>query len=257
MVRGLYAAAAGMMTIQEQTATTSNNLANADTTGFKADLLLFTSAPGINTWRVDDPTTLDDAGRKRPEYIGLTNAGVMDTTIWHDFSQGQLVHTGQPLDVAIVGPGFLRVRDASGEYYSRDGELKRGGDGFLTDNQGRRVQGQGGDINVGTAASVEINRSGEVYADGVLIDRLAIASFADPQADLTKVGTSLWRAAAAPTATGAVSVQSGFIERSNVDAVSSIVELIAQLRHYEAAQRVVQTEDSMLGIAASQIGKLT
>ncbi len=103
-----------MLTIQEQTATTANNLANVDTAGFKADLLRFTSAPAIHTWRVDDPTTTDAQGRPRPEYIGLTNAGVMDTEIWRDFSQGQLVETQRPLDVAIIGDGFLRVTDETG-----------------------------------------------------------------------------------------------------------------------------------------------
>ena len=114
MIRGLYSAAAGMMTVQEQTAMTSNNLANIETAGFKADLLRFVSAPAIHTWRIDDPTTVDKLGRPKPEYLGLTNCGTADTEIWHDFEQGQIVHTSRDLDVAITGDGFFRVISETG-----------------------------------------------------------------------------------------------------------------------------------------------
>jgi flagellar basal-body rod protein FlgF len=257
MVRGLYAAASGMLTIQEQTATTASNLANVDTTGFKADMLRFTSAPAVHTWRVDDPTTTDKQGRPRPEYIGLTNAGVMDTEIWRDFSQGQIVETRRPLDVALIGDGFLRVKNETGqEMYTRDGELRQTPDGFLTDERGRRVQGLGGDINVGSSNDVSIDRSGGVYADGAQVDTLSLAHFSDPQTQLAKAGDNLWSASSAPDGTGASEVQSGFIERSNVSAVDSLTELIMQLRHYEAAQRVIVAEDGMLNIAANNIGRM-
>lgn len=257
MVRGLYAAASGMLTIQEQTATTANNLANADTAGFKADLLLFTSAPAVHTWRCDDPTTMDDAGRRVPEYIGLTNAGVMDTQVWRDFSQGQLLETQRPLDVAIIGAGFLHVTDDTGrELYTRDGQLRQTADGFLTDERGRRVQGVSGDINVGSGNDVYINRSGEVWVAGAQVDTLDLAFFSDPQTQLRKSGDNLWTSTAPPDGAGVVDVQSGFIERSNVSAVDSITELITQLRHYEAAQRAIVAEDGMLNIAVNNVGRL-
>lgn len=246
-----------MLTIQEQTATTANNLANVDTAGFKADLLRFTSAPAIHTWRVDDPTTADAAGRPRPEYIGLTNAGVMDTEVWRDFSQGQIVQTQRPLDIAIIGDGFLRVMDAAGqEMYTRDGELRQTPDGWLTDARGCRVQGLNGDISLGSSNDVHIDHSGGVYVDGTLVDTLDLAFFSDPQGQLSKAGDNLWRASSAPDAAGTVQVQSGFIERSNVNAVDCLTELITQLRHYEAAQRVIVAEDGMLNIAANNIGRM-
>jgi len=246
-----------MLTIQEQTATTANNLANADTTGFKADLLRFVSAPAIHTWRLDDPTTLDDQGRQQPEYIGLTNAGVLDTEIWRDFSQGQLTETNRPLDIAIAGEGFLRVKDETGqELYTRDGELRQTADGYLTDSRGRRVQGQSGDINIGTNNDVYFNHSGEVYAGGAVADTLDLAYFTAPQQQLSKVGDNLWRSSTAPDGTGASVVQGGFIERSNVSVVDCITDLITQLRHYEAAQRAIVAEDGMLNIAANNVGRM-
>jgi len=246
-----------MLTIEEQTATTANNLANVDTVGFKADLLRFVSAPAIHTWRIDDPTTIDSAGRPRPEYIGLTNVGTMDTEVWRDFDQGQPVYTGNALDVAIFGPGFFRVVDENGtEVYSRDGQFKRSSDGYLVDNQGRRVQGLGGDIFLGDGATVNINRSGEVQVDDVLVGVIDLAYFTDPQQQLDKRGDNVWTAALAPDGVGDSELRSGYIERSNVDAIRCITELIVQLRHYQAAEKAILSEDSALETAANQIGRL-
>jgi flagellar basal-body rod protein FlgF len=274
MVRGIYTAASGMMTIQELTATTASNLANADTAGFKADMLLFTSAPAIHTWRVGSsaggsardaggagilPANKDgglEAHPTKPFYLGLTNCGVADTEIWRDFSQGQLVPTGQPLDVAIVGDGFFRVAQDGEELYSRDGQFRVGPDGYLMDNLGRRVQGLGGDINTSGSNDVYINASGEVYAGAELLDRLNLAFFSDPQQQLSKLGDNAWRASGAPDGVGVTDVRGGYIERSNVDVFRCISELIMQLRHFEAAQRVVTTEDATLELAANQLGKL-
>jgi flagellar basal-body rod protein FlgF len=254
MVRGIYAAAAGMMTIQERTDTTANNLANADTAGFKQDLLVFSSAPAIHTWRVDDPSHLNDAGQRRPEYLGLTNCGTLDTEVWHDFEQGQLVQTGQELDIAIVGDGWFRLSDNGTEVYSRDGQFHRDSAGFVVDKRGRRLQGVGGDINVGSAAKVEVNRSGEVYADGAQAATLNLAFFTDPQTQLQKVGDNLWRADGAPDGVGVVNVRGGYLERSNVDAIRSLVELIREQRHYEASARAITTADATLDLAANKIG---
>jgi flagellar basal-body rod protein FlgF len=257
MVRGLYTAAAGMMTIQERTDTTANNLANADTAGFKQDLLVYSSAPAIHTWRIDDPTNVNEAGQRRPDYLGLTNCGTMDTEVWRDFDQGQLVQTGQELDIAIAGDGWFKVSENGETYYTRDGEFHRDRAGFVVDNKGRRLQGQGGDINVGDAAKIEVNRSGEFYADGAQVATLDLAFFTDPQTQLQKMGDNLWRSTAgAPDGVGTVSVRGGYIERSNVDAIRSLVELIREQRHYEASARVITTEDAALDIAVNRVGVL-
>ncbi len=274
MVRGLYAAAAGMLTLEERTAVTANNLANVDTAGFKSDLLTYTSAPGIHTWRIGDPSTANSQGYPVPQYIGLTNAGVTDIQIWRDFSSGQAVSTGNPLDVAIDdGPGattvsMLRVIPQSGPgagevFYSRDGQLKVSNDGFLVDNQGRRVQGEAGDIPISDASATEIDSSGNVSINKEPVGRISLAPFDDPQQQLEKHGDNLWRiknetGATAPTGNsldGNGRLAQGCVERSNASAVTSLVELIQNLRHYEASQKVVQTADSTLNIVVNQIGR--
>ncbi|MCH7472089.1 flagellar hook-basal body protein [bacterium] len=256
MVRGLYTAAAGMATIQEQTATTANNIANASTAGFKQDLLLFTSAPAIHTWRVSDGATVDAGRRPDAQYIGLVNAGLMNTEVWHDFSPGQPIATGRSLDVAITGDGFFKVVDEGGEFYTRNGQFRHSADGFLVDNFGRRVQGIGGDILLGTTNDIYFNSSGEVYAGGSLAGTLDIAFFSDPQQQLTKVGDNLWSSSGPPDGAGVAQVAGGFVERSNVNVFQSMGELIRQLRHYEAATRVITAEDDTLNIAANQLGRM-
>jgi flagellar basal-body rod protein FlgG len=253
MVRGIYTAAGGMLTIEEQTATTANNLANADTTGFKQDLLLFTSAPGIHTWRVDDPSVA-----RKPQYIGLQNAGVLDTKVVHDFSQGQLVQTGRSLDMAIAGDGYFQVKDAaSGEtLYTRNGSFVQTPDGYLVDQLGRRVQGAGGDINLGGSNDVYVDQSGEIFANGAQVAQVSLAYFTDPQAQLTKVGDNAFHAVGPPDGTGQSQIQGGYLERSNVDATRSIIELIIEQRHYDAAQKAVSTQDNALDVAVNQVGKV-
>lgn len=274
MVRGLYTAAAGMLTIEERTAVTANNLANVDTAGFKNDLLTYTSAPGIHTWRTGDPSTRDSRGYSVPQYIGVTNAGVLDTSIWRDFSPGALRHTGNPLDIAIndePGSGLvsmLRVVPQSGPgagevFYTRAGQLKISGDGFLVDNQGRRVQGDGGDVVISEPAQVEIDSSGNVRAGTQQIGRLSLAAFDDPQQQLEKAGDNLWRiktesGASAPAGNSLddnCSLEAGSVEGSNASTVTSLVELISQMRHFEASQKLIQTQDSLLNLAANQIGR--
>jgi flagellar basal-body rod protein FlgG len=246
-----------MVTIQERTNVTSNNLANVDTAGFKQDLLQFVSAPEIHTWRIDDPTSKTKDGRNLPEYIGLTNCGTADTKMWRDFSQGQVLHTGNPLDVAIVGDGFFRVTGGDGaEYYTRDGQFRRSADGFLVDNQGRRVQGLEGDILLGDGAELYVNRGGEVYVDGAVAGVIDLAYFTDPQAQLSKAGDNAWVSDIPPDGVGASEFRGGYIERSNVDPIRGITELIRELRHFQAAEKAVVSGDETLNVAANQIGKL-
>ena len=257
MLRGLYTSAAGMMTVQEQTATTSNNLANIDTMGFKADLLRFVSAPAIHTWKIDDPATTNQAGQTQPEYLGLTNCGTADTEIWRNFDQGQLLFTGQELDVAIDGPGFFRVISQTGEeVYTRDGQFKHEVTGYLVDNLGRRVQGANGDIFLGDSNDVYINQSGEVHVDGIPVDTIDLAYFSDPQVQLSKLGENAWRSSSAPDGVGDSRILGGYLERSNVDTVSCITELILQLRHYQAMEKSIAASNDTLNIAANQIGVL-
>lgn len=265
-----------MLTIEERTAVTANNLANVDTAGFKSDLLTCAAAPNLSTYRLGDPQHHDELGHPIPVPIGSTNLGVTDVTIWRNFSAGPVVPSDNSHDLAVLDdPGtgavnMLRVVEQSGPnagktYYTRDGQLKVSADGFLVDNQGRRVQGDGGDIAVGDADGLKYDVTGNVLVNNQSVDRLNLARFDDPQQQLEKLGGNLWRlktetGAADPAGNGldnGAGISPGCVEHSNADAVGSIVELITNMRHYEASQKMIQSEDSTLNIAVNQLGRLS
>jgi len=245
-----------MRTIEEQTATTANNLANVDTCGFKQDLLVFSSAPAIHTWRVGDPAQQDSRGQSKPQYIGLTNCGTMDTEVYRDFGVGQPVQTGRPLDAALTDDSFFCIQTEDGLVYTRDGQFHLDAQGILVNNRGQQVLGEGGPLQVSDGAQAYIAGSGELYDGANSVGRLAVVRFEDPQTELEKLGDNAWRATGTPQAVEFPGILGGYIERSNADAITSLTDLIRQLRHYEAAQKVVLSEDATLNIAANQLGRM-
>jgi flagellar basal-body rod protein FlgG len=262
-----------MLAIEERTATVANNLANVDTAAFKSDLLLITSAPSLRTWRVDDPATRDAQGHTHPQYVGITPAGVSDVEVRCDFTPGQPLETGNPLDCTILDDptgtavSFFRVVPQSGPLagrllYSRDGQLKVDAEGYLTNNQGCRIQGRGGDIRLSSTSQVNIDTNGNVAVDNELTGQISVARFEQPQDEVHKLGDNLWRLDDQQSADpgdnaldGSVRLLPQTYERTNASAIDSLVELIQNLRHYEAAQKVIQSEDTALSLAASQIGR--
>lgn len=227
MVRGLYIAASGMlaeMTRQEQIA---NDLANAATPGYKPDrsaqarfgeLLLANSRNG------------------RP--VGPLGLGVRIDEIRTDFTPAPVRETGQPLDFAIEGEGFFAVRTPAGVRYTRNGQFTEGAAGLLVDQLGNPVLTQnGGTIRV---------------RDGI-VDPGLLGVFAVPNA--AKAGDGMFTGAAAGAADGRV--RSGALEGSGVDAAKAMVDMIASLRAFEAGQKAIQTIDSTLQRAATQVGNVT
>ena len=157
MDRLIYTAASGAKHILEQQATTSNNLANVSTTGFRAQLDVFRSAP------VQGP--------------GLpTRAFVVDSTAGNDFSSGALQVTGRDLDVAVKGQGWLAVQMPDGtEAYTRNGSLQMSPNGLLTTASGQTVAGEGGPITIPPDATVTVGGDGTISTISN-VDQPAVAS---------------------------------------------------------------------------------
>jgi flagellar basal-body rod protein FlgG len=254
MLRSIYTSTASMLTSMEQTATTANNLANVDTNGFKRDLLSFNSEPTVKIWRTDDPTYLDINGRQIPKLMGELSTGVTDTVVFRDQSAGKVHQTGNPLDLMLHGNGYLRVSSPNGERYTRDGSLSISQDGFLCTHEGFNVLGLSGPIQM-KGVDAQITRSGTVIVNGSVVDVLSIAHFEDPQA-LRKDGSNLWSAEEAKETSGSTEVHSGMLEGSNVDVSRSIVDLIAQSRHFELASKALRTGDEILNIIANQLARM-
>lgn len=257
MVRGLYTAYTGMRNEQRRLDIISNNLANSATIGYKEenvtnqafkDMLATKIRDGSNAY-VDEP-------------IGTMNLGVKIGETYMDWGQGSLRETDNPYDIAIEGDGFfkLRVTNRNGDssiMYTRCGTFKRTQDGYIVDADGNHLQGSSGDIQIPEdAVEVAIKEDGTIFADGVIVDTIILADFEDYNY-LDLYGENMFR-----TVDGAVEkdanarLEQGYTEQSNVNVVSEMVSMITITRAYEAGQKVIQTEDSLLSRAVNDIGKI-
>jgi flagellar basal-body rod protein FlgF len=242
MERGLYIAASGMLAELVRQDQLANDLANASTPGYKADrasqasfgeLLLENSASG--------------------QSIGPLGLGVHIAALKTDFSQGPIKQTGEPLDVALAGPGFLAVQTTQGTSYTRDGQLTVDAKGRLTLASGPLVlDTQGKPITVPTnAADVTIGPDGAITSAGKAIAKLGIVSLEGA----AKAGDNLYtgKAGAAPAGT---TVQQGALEGSDTNPARVMVDMIVSLRAYESSQRVIHSIDETLqrGIQSGGVG---
>lgn len=210
--------------------TVSHNLANIGTDGYKrqifaSSLQLADAAPAVET-------------------ASLTQTNVLD------LSQGVLKNTGNPNDVALNGSGFLVVDANQQELLTRRGQLTVDSQGYLALLTGERVVGEGGLISL-EAQAFEINRNGELYQDGRLVDRLKRVQ-ADA-ASIEYLGAGLFRNVGELENAESLEVMQGFSEGSNVESLAEMMELITTVRHYEASSQVLKSYDQMLGSAINDL----
>jgi len=254
MLRGIYTSAVGMTTQMNRMDVLSNNIANANTNGFKRDTVATRSFSDELMLRINDRT--DFAGSR---VIGNIRPGVFVDDIFTDFSTGPLDITHGSLDAAIAGRGFFVVQDTDGngnniERFTRDGSFTLNNDGVLMMNSGQRVLGEMGEITLPTGY-VTISELGEVYVDGEYIDTLRIVNFEDKHT-LRKHGHNLFNTTDQSVQTEfAGSIVQGALERSNVNSVREMVEMITVMRAYEANQRVLTIQDGILSNAVNDIAR--
>ena len=255
MIRGLYTAGLGMRTQMEKMDVVSNNLANVDTKGFKKDQAIVSSFSDVLMTRIQDSKN----NVKVPKPIGRISLGVKVDGVYTDFTQGILVRTDEKFNVAIQGDGFIRVTTPAGEErYIRDGAFIVDEDGLLKTQEGNLVRGEAGVITLGAEfltqiSEVVIEDDGRILINGQQLDTLQMVSFEDNNS-LQKVGSNLYQANAEAVPFEGRIVQ-GFLEGSNVNPVTAMVDLIAVSRTYEANQKMIQTHDNLMGKAVNEVGK--
>lgn len=251
MTRALYTGFTGMVNEQKRLDIISNNIANSATVGYKGENVTSQSFEDVLTLKIRDNSEyyLD-----RP--IGNMSLGVRIGEVYTDYSQGSLRETGNTYDLAVEGQGFFEIRDGENIFYTRDGSFKMTQDGYIVDSEGNHLQGESGDIQVPVDATVSISTDGSIFANGQFIDTVRLVDFENYDY-LEKVGDVSYKTvdgAVSLDATG--SIRQGYTEQSNINAVSEMVDLIAITRAYEANQKVIQTEDSLLEKTVNQIGKV-
>lgn len=257
MVRGLYTAWTGMANEQKRLDIISNNLANAATVGYKKDSVTNQSFDNLLTLKIKDAS---EQFNDRP--IGTMNLGVKLGEVYTNYGQGSLRETSNPFDLAIEGKGFFKIStaDDNGDEvmkYTRDGSFTMNQDGRVVDANGNTLMGESGEITIPVdAANVSIDTDGSVYADGVYIDKITTTDFEDYDY-LKKQGDNLYTALdGASEVAGTAGIRQGYTEQSNVNVISEMVDMIAVTRAYEANQKVIQTVDGTLDLAANSIGKI-
>lgn len=231
--------AEALSALTHQYETIAHNLANANTVGFKRRLSVLALQGDSTVGALVSPTGAAEAPSE-----------IADNDVV-DFSQGRLIHTGRSLDVALHGKGFFVLETDQGDRYTRNGIFRTNAQRQLVDALGRTVAGQGGPLTLPPTVSpmqVEIAEDGRIFAAGAEIGKLRVVEFEDPEA-LMPVGENAFEAPAGvgPDPATDTTVQQGFQEGSNVEAVHELVALIQVARLYEANVKIVQT--------ASDLGK--
>ena len=260
-MRALKIAATGMSAQQLRVETIANNLANVNTTAYNARRAEFADLHYQQVSRAGTINASDGTVLPTGVQVGL---GVRPAAISVYLAQGALAQTGNDLDLAIDGKGYLEVTLASGETaYTRDGSLKRSAEGLIVTSDGLTVSPE---VTIPSdARSISINGEGEVYAyfsetaEGQLLGQLTLAGFANPKGLEARGGNlfSETEASGAPVTStpgedGLGTLRQGYLEASSVDAVREVTELIEAQRGYEMNAKVISAVDQMMG-ATTQV----
>lgn len=252
MIKGLYAAASSMLANLYRQQSLAHNAANLDTPGFKR---VFTPLDDFIEHTVIHPNGgLTNATFYR--YLGKLGLGVQNASDYIDFTNGSLKYTGQPLDVAIEGSGFFVIKIADGKGYTRDGRFSRDAEGNLVTIDGYYVLDDGGQPIELPDGLVSIHQDGTIYVDGEEVAKLGLASFENPQEELSRILPNIFSANGEPKGEEEVRIAQGYLEMSNVNPAELMTQMVSVTRAYEAAQKMVQNQDDLLGQTINILGHL-
>jgi flagellar basal body rod protein FlgG len=256
MLKGLYAAASAMLANLTQQGVLSHNLANVQTPGFRE--VLSRLDPWETTTVTSNPA-FEPSGRS--QLLGQLGLGVQATDTLTNYAQGPMQSTGQPLDLALEGDGFFSVQTTAGTRYTRDGRFQRDTTGQLVTVDGYKVLGANGAPLKLPDGQVAVDAAGNITVNGAAAGQLGLATFANNGTDLTRDGEAgnMFQAITGPATTGpgtaaAGSVHQGFLEMPNLDVSQLMTQMVTVGRAYEAAQRMVQVQDTLLGKSISSLG---
>jgi flagellar basal-body rod protein FlgG len=273
VVRGLYTGASGMNAQQQRLDAIANNLANVDLNGYKRDTTITKAFPEMLMRRMnDDGVYVFPMGSvDTTPIVGRIGTGVEVNEVYTVFEQGAMKQTENDFDLALEGGGFLTVQTAQGERLTRNGAFLVDVEGYLVTKNGDKVLGENGPIKLKKNNFV-IDEDGTVWQNAAFagddrrlvsmqeneweaierVDRLKIVDVKRKRY-LDKEGSSFWKTteesgeAVVLEVGERPKVRQGFLEGSNVNPVTEMVEMIEVNRAYDANQRTIQTEDALIG----------
>jgi flagellar basal-body rod protein FlgF len=219
MIKGIYIALSGAVLKENQIELISQNLANSNSLAYKKVKMSFKDY-------LSNPES-EQSGKIMTDLSALTT----------DFSTGQITATGNPLDIALEGDGFIALEN---NQFTRRGDLKRDLEGYLSTKNGIKVLGERGPIQV-PQGKVEIGLNGEVMVDKAGLDTIKMVDFSDKKS-LTKVAEDLYKTDQKVIPAKAV-IRQSFLEGSNVDIFNEMIQIISTMREFGALQKVIQSFD--------------
>lgn len=253
MIKGIYNAASGMLTTAKQMDIISNNLANADTDGYKREDGIQESFPEMLVKKLERG--------KNPDNIGSLGTGTRLEESYTDFASGNFKYTGNDLDLALKDEGFFVVETPQGRRYTRNGD-------FALNDRGQIVSGQGFPVvstdntplQIEAGSSIRFDGSGYLHSEDIEELQLQVVDFAD-KSQLQKFGENLYQINPEAEDVEEEIVENyqilpGYLEASNVNVVEEMSKMIAVNRLYEANQKVISSIDESLGKAVNEVGRV-
>lgn len=250
MLEGIKQSSDAMLSLQANLETVANNIANANTAGFKQDV-------GV-TFSAVYNSAMANAG-----FLQAGGAESMGDDLGYatmvNFKTGALKKTDNPSHLAIVddkGVNFFTLKSEDGILFTRNGEFRFNSEGYLTTKEGLKVMGQHGAIKI-NSPNFKIDKDGVVFVDEKEVDKILITSFKDVKY-LKKIGNNNFQAydAAGAHVANKYGIAQGYIETSNVNALKEMVEMMQIMRTYEANQKMLQNADQSLSKTVNEVGRV-
>ncbi len=259
MLRGLYTAWSGLVNEQNRMDILTNNMANADTVGYKKEGSTSQSFDDVLTVKIKDASE----GLSNVRRMGIKNPGVKLGENYVDYTQGSFRITDNTYDLALTEEGFFAIEftNKAGEVstmYTRAGQFTLNKEGFLVTQEGDYVlDTRNRRIQIDTLKDSKITDDGTIWQEGRALAQIQVVDFEDYDY-LERYGETYFRPIEGAELTeSTASVKSGYLEMSNANIINEMVSLITITRAYEANQKIVQTYDQSLDIAVNQLGRLS
>lgn len=244
MENAAYIGLSRQMTLRRELDIVANNIANAETTGFKVEQLLVGAEVGE---------------RARNAFVRPGASFVLDNGVGRDFSQGALKQTGRTLDFAIEGEGaFFKLQDGAGEAYTRDGAFTLDPEGRLTTKAGLPVLGDGGEIVLDPQlGQPTVGADGTISQGAQVVGRLSVVRF-EALGALEKGGDDLYRNASntQPLEATDARIRQGMLEGANVNPLLEITSLIEISRAYERVTRMIENATDLSRRSVERLGRV-
>lgn len=249
MSRGFYNLASGMLTQQRKINVSSNNIGNINTPGYKKEQSVTSNFGSLLINKYKQNGIHDEA--EPLNNVSIVRA-IIENNTFH--SQGDLEETGLSTDFAIVGTGFFGVNVDNQLVYTRNGSFSIDREGYLTLEGAGRVQGEAGDIYIGTH-NFNFIENGSIIVDDEIIDRINVYDFVD-YGNLNKYGEGMFLAGEEPYLLEDASILHKTIEKSNVNLTQELSDIMASQRALQTASQVLKMYDMINEQAVNEIGKI-